>query len=107
MPEALFRLLSFGDVLDLGDEVGRLPHRVLHKRYAQQDPDEVALPMDVSLDHLIFVDPPGDELADVREVGPQVVRVSDRLEIADQKLLLGVAHDSTDGRVHLEPAAVE
>jgi hypothetical protein len=62
--------------------------------------------VEVALLHLVGLDLTRQDLAELVEVGLQVVRVGDVLECALQQLGLAVADDLAQGAVDLEPAAV-
>ena len=53
LPDRLLRALALGDVLYLGDRVGRVPGAVAHERHVHLHPDRMAVGVQVALGDLI------------------------------------------------------
>ena len=95
------------DVLDLRDEVERLPGVVAHERDRQQHPALRAVRADVALFHAVAAPLAGDHLTHELEVGLEVVRVRDVLEGQLQQLSGLVPDDLGEGAVDAQEGAVE
>ena len=104
--QVLFGPLPGRDVIDQGDEVDRLAGPVPHQRDAQDDPDDLAVLVDVPLFHLERCDPSVEHSAGLQEVGLEVVGVGELLEGRGQQLFLGVADDFAQRAVDPDESAV-
>jgi hypothetical protein len=104
--EGSLRALLLADVLDLRDEVERRPGRVSHERDRKLDPDDVPLPMDVPLLHLVRPNLAGENTSHEREVRREVVGMGDCLKSRGEELTLIVADDLTERAIDAKPTAV-
>ena len=98
---------ALGDVLDLGDEVERLPGFVADERDRQQHPAVLAVGPHVALLHPVAAQLAGDDLAHQLEVGVEVVGVGDVLEGQPEQRPGVVADDLGQRAVDAQEAAVE
>ena len=103
--QALLHHLALGDVLDLGDEVQRAALAVAYERDGEHRRDDVPAGVEVAALHLVVADLSGEQLADVLDVGGEVVGVGDVLERLGEQLLGGVAGDREQRLVDADPAA--
>ena len=105
--ESLLELLALADVLDLGDEVEGLAVGAASQRDAEQDPDDVAVAMEVALLHLVVAQLAGEHLADVLEVEVEVLGVGDLLEGLRDELVRAVAGELAQGAVDAYEVALQ
>ena len=83
--ETLLELLALADVLDLGDEVERLPSES-RTRATFSSAQTIAHRGGNTLLHLVCADVARDDLSDVLEVEIEILGVSDLLEGLDPEL---------------------
>ncbi len=99
--------LALGDVLDLSQEVQRLPVGVAHQGCADLDRDQVPVGMDVALLVAVDGDPAADQLLGCPVVVAKVLGGSDRLEGHALELLARIPGDLAERRVHVLEAPVQ
>ena len=94
------------DVLDLRDEVQRLPFGVAHQRDGQQRPNGLAVAADIAFLHGVAADVAVEQIVQLAEIGVEVVRVGDLLKGQAIESFGRIAEQLAQRPVNLQPFAL-
>ena len=93
-----------GDVLDLRHEMQRLAMLVAHQRDRQSGPDDLAIAIEIALFQVVVAATPGQQVLHQGQVGLQVIRMGETLEIHLQQFFPRIAEDPAQRIVDVQPS---